>query len=101
MPDSVNEDATTTSATNIQFDGPWAQDEEARIEQALEDAEERMSSTQLGELRGQWLARVSERSDGRYFVLHRRGMGAALTGARVNDLVGQIRSRWSSGCAEA
>lgn len=68
---------------------------------ALEDAEKHMSPTQSSELRGQWLARVSKRSEGRYFVLHRRGMGAALTGERVNDIIGQIHSRWPGGSGDA
>lgn len=79
----------------IRFAGSWTDDERDQIETALERATQNMSTSQRRVLRGNWLARVRTREEGRYFVLHRRGMTEAFTGATAGEIVNQIRRRWA------
>lgn len=79
---------------NILFKGPWTPPEQERLTATLKTAEKQMTPSQRSALRGRWLARVSGRDQRPYFVLHRRGMGRALTGYGLDAIIEQIRSRW-------
>lgn len=87
----------------IRFDGPWTDAEETTIRDAIERAEAHMSPTQRDALRGQWIATLSEANDdGKYVVVHRRGMGAALAGQSASEVARQIGVRWGNvGSGEA
>jgi len=83
------------SETRIRFKGPWADSEEATIRDAIEQVEAHLSETQRDALRGAWIATMNNYDGGgKYVVVHRRGMGAALTGGSADEVARRLRARW-------
>jgi len=81
---------------SILFKGPWTPRQQERLTGALKAAENAMTPSQRTALRGRWLARRSGTEEHPYFVLHRRGMGRALTGSSLDEIIDQLRRRWGA-----
>ena len=72
----------------VQFRGNWSQAERARLQVALDLLAPHERPEYRTSLRGPWVAMVSPRPAGQtYYVLHRVGMGRAITGTSVTELI--------------
>jgi hypothetical protein len=79
----------------VTFKGDLSEDERDTIREALQDGEAHMPATLKRRLKSTWLAKVTHDSEmGRYFAVHRLGIGVAFTGRSAEDIARQIRSRW-------
>lgn len=79
----------------ITFKGDWTEEEKNAVHQALQAGEAHIQATLRRRIKGRWLAKATLDSEaGKYFAVHRLGIGMAFTGHAADDIAEQIESRW-------